>query len=117
MKRDLSWIFNNCPSGADVTVSDLTSDFAVLGLSGRTAPGDGHRGGLDEWHRLFPSSGRPDGEVAVGRRACLMSASGLELTCATGDAGALFEALAGEGVVPVGAAQTAMRIEDLNLRP
>ena len=57
VKRDLSWIRNNCPPGADVTVSDVTSDFAVLGLSGPdSARCDGHRGGMDERNRLFPPS-------------------------------------------------------------
>ncbi|MGB0519361.1 MAG: glycine cleavage T C-terminal barrel domain-containing protein, partial [Candidatus Puniceispirillaceae bacterium] len=53
------------------------------------------------------------GDVAVrAARLSYVGEAGWELTCAAGDARALFTTLAAEGAVPVGAfAQTAMRIE------
>ena len=115
VKRDLSWIRNNCPPGADVTVSDVTSDFAVLGLSGPDSARIAMAIGADWMNGIgyFRHQEGRIGDVAVrAARLSYVGEAGWELTCAAGDARALFATLAGEGVVPVGAfAQTAMRIE------
>jgi glycine cleavage system aminomethyltransferase T len=115
VKRDLSWIRNNCPQGSDVTINDITTDFAVLGLSGpdsariATAIGAGWMNDIG----YFRHQEGWIGDVAVrAARLSYVGEAGWELTCAAGDARALFATLAAEGAVPVGAfAQTAMRIE------
>ena len=115
VKRDLSWIRNNCPEGADVEVSDVTERFAVLGLSGpdsgRIADAIG-AGWMNDIGYFRHETGMI-GTVAVrAARLSYVGEAGWELTCAASDAGALFALLAGQGVHPVGVfAQTAMRIE------
>ena len=115
VKRDLSWIRNHCADGADVAVTDVTEDFAVLGLSGpdsaRIADAIG-AGWMNEIGYFRHEEGVIAGVVVRAARLSYVGEAGWELTCAAGDARQLFAILAAQGVHPVGAfAQTAMRIE------
>ena len=115
LKRDLSWIRNNLPAGASVTVGDVTSDHAVLGLCGPHSMRVASALGADWMNDLgyFAHAEGVVGGVAVrAARLSYVGEAGWELTCACDDADTLFTALAKEGVLPVGAfAQTSMRIE------
>ena len=115
LKRDMAWIRNNLPAGAEVEITDVTSELAVLGLCG---PHSAHVAtALDaDWMNEIGYFAHAEGLVGgVAVRAARLSyvgEAGWELTCHADDAQTLFAALAGQNVLPVGAfAQTSMRIE------
>jgi 4-methylaminobutanoate oxidase (formaldehyde-forming) len=111
----MSWIRANCPSDADIVISDVTGDYAVLGLVGPDAPalaGALGAGWLNDIGYFRHQSGEIAGISVRAARLSYVGESGWELTCDSGDASRLYACLAAVGVVPVGAyAQTAMRIE------
>ena len=115
LKRDLSWIRANCPPDADIHISDVTGDYAVLGLVGPDTPGIAaalDAGWLNEIGYFRHQAGAIAGITVRAARLSYVGEAGWELTCDSGDALALYDCLAAAGVVPVGAyAQTAMRIE------
>lgn len=115
LKRDLSHIRTHVAHDADLRITDVTGDLAVLGLSGpdsagiATALGAGWMNGIG----YFRHQDGVIGGVAVrAARLSYVGEAGWELTCDHADATALLSALTGAGAVPVGAfAQTSMRIE------
>jgi 4-methylaminobutanoate oxidase (formaldehyde-forming) len=111
----MSWIRANCPSDADMVISDVTGDFAVLGLVGPDTPGIAAAmgaGWLNDIGYFRHQTGEIAGISVHAARLSYVGESGWELTCDSGDASRLYACLAAAGVVPVGAyAQTAMRIE------
>lgn len=115
VKRDLAWIRNHCPDGADVAVADVTEAFAVLGLSGPDSAGIADAigaGWMNDIGYFGHEEGLIGGLMVRAARLSYVGEAGWELTCAAADASALFAVLAAQGVRPVGAfVQTAMRIE------
>ena len=115
VKRDLSWIRNNFPQGVNVSISDVTTEFAILGLSGPDSAFVATAIGAD-WMNDIGYFQHQQGRISdVNVRAARLSyvgEAGWEISCAASDAKALFAILTNANVVPVGAfAQTAMRIE------
>ncbi len=114
IKRDLAWLRRHQP-GFDVTLTDSTEDYAVLGLMG------------PETGRILATCGAAElcelGYFKVGPahiagkhvRAVRMSyvgEAGFEVTCRWENAAAIYEALTQAGARPAGLhAQTSMRIE------
>lgn len=114
IKRDLAW-FRRHAEGFDVTLTDSTEDYAVLGLMGPDAD------------RIAVEIGAPDlteigyfkqGEAHIAghhvraARLSYVGEAGWEITCRAENAPAIYAALTAAGAVPAGLyAQTAMRIE------
>jgi len=115
IKRDLSWIRAKCPPGADVQISDVTGDYAVLGLAGPDTPGIAvalGAGWLNDIGYFRHQTGDIAGISVRAARLSYVGEAGWELSCDSGDAAGLYACLAAAGAVPVGSyAQTAMRIE------
>ncbi len=114
IKRDLSW-FKDHAEGFDVTLTDSTEDYAVLGLMGPEAARIAAEVGAPELNKIgYFKQG--DGHIA-GRhvRAARLSyagEAGWEITCKSENASAVFAALTAAGATPAGLyAQTSMRIE------
>lgn len=113
IKRDLSW-FSRAAVGFDVSVTDVTEDWAVLGLMGpdsaRIAQALG--GALDDIGYFKHAERTLAGIQIRAARLSYVGEAGWEITCAAGDAPALFQALNTQGAQPAGMfAQTTMRIE------
>ena len=115
LKRDLAHIRNHVPHEADIHITDVSGDLAVLGLNGphSAAIADALGAGWMNDIAYFRHAEGVIGEVSVrAARLSYVGEAGWELTCAASDAPRLFAALKGAGAVPVGAfAQTSMRIE------
>lgn len=115
LKRDLAHIRNHIQADADLRISDVTGDLAVLGLNGPDSAAIASRLGADWMNDVgyFRHEEGLIGEVrARAARLSYVGEAGWELTCAAADAPRLFAVLSGAGAVPVGAlAQTSMRIE------
>ncbi len=115
LRRDLSWIKSHRPADTAIEIADVTDDLAVLGLCGPKTPVIATALGAKWLNDIgyFAHATGMIGTVKVrAARLSYIGEAGWELTCAVGDAEALFASLAAEGAVPVGAlAQTSMRIE------
>ena len=115
LKRDLAHIRNHVPHEADIRITDVSGDLAVLGLNGphSAAIADALGAGWMNDIAYFRHAEGVISEVSVrAARLSYVGEAGWELTCAASDAPRLFAALKGAGAVPVGAlAQTSMRIE------
>lgn len=114
IKRDLAW-FRRHSGGFDVTLTDSTEDYSVLGLMGPDAA------------RIVTECGAPKlldlGYFKVGQahvvgkhvraaRLSYVGEAGWEMTCRAENAPAIYAALTAAGAVPAGLfAQTSMRIE------
>lgn len=114
IRRDLAWLTRHA-EGYDVTLTDSTKDYAVLGLMGPDAARIAAATGAPELGELGYFRTGP-AEIAGHRvRAARMSyvgEAGWEITCRAGDAPAIYAALADAGAKPAGLyAQTSMRIE------
>jgi len=114
IRRDLSWLARQA-DGFDVALRDVTEDCAMLGLMGpdaaRIAQGLGATdiGAIGYFkHAVVTMAG-----CAVrAARISYVGEAGWELTCAAGDAPALYAAMVEASAVPAGLyAQTSMRIE------
>lgn len=114
IKRDLAW-FSRASEGFDVSVSDVTEDWAVLGLMGPKAVEVARALGgeaLCELGYFKHGMATLAGIALRGARLSYVGEAGWELTVAAADAPALYAALTGAGAVPAGLyAQTAMRVE------
>ena len=114
ISRDLAW-FARHAENFDVALNDVTENYAVLGLMGPDAAriardlGASAIGAIGYFrHAEVTMAGR---EVRAARISYVGEA-GWELTCAAGDAPALYSAVVEAGAVPAGLyAQTSMRIE------
>ena len=114
IKRDLAWLRNH-RNGEDVTLSDETEDYFVLGLMGPNSTviadelGAGQLNDLKYFHAANVTIAGID---VLACRLSYVGEAGWELTCGTQDAVALFDAWHARGARPAGAlAQTCMRIE------
>ncbi|TDK44490.1 GcvT family protein [Antarcticimicrobium luteum] len=112
--RDLAW-FRRHAEGYDVTLTDSTEDYAVLGLMGPDAA------------RIAVEIGAPElngigyfkqGEAQIAShhvraaRLSYVGEAGWEITCRAENAPAIYAALTAAGATPAGLyAQTSMRIE------
>ncbi|MDD9922376.1 MAG: FAD-dependent oxidoreductase [Boseongicola sp.] len=114
IKRDFSW-FRDAAQGFDVSLKDVTEDFAVLGLMGPEAA----RISTDLGGSAMTAIGyfkheevQLAGCTIRAARLSYVGEAGWEITCASGDTQRLFAALTKAGAVPAGLyAQTSMRIE------
>ena len=118
--RDIAWLIRHQRSTEKVSISDITAEFAVIGLMGpsaakvlRQACGGDPLAGLSYFaHRTFDF----DGVNVRAARVSYVGEAGWELTIAAADAARLYRALRKSGqsfaLRPAGLlAQTAMRIE------
>ena len=114
-KRDLAWIKQHIQDDWDVSVQDVTTSYATLGLMGRDAAKIADAMGaswLNDIAYFRHASGDIAGVNVMAARVSYVGAPGWEITCASDDAGMLYQAMKAAGVNPVGAfAQSAMRIE------
>ena len=114
IKRDMAWLAR-WSEGFDVTLRDVTGDWAVLGLMGPAAPGIARALGGDPlldlgYFRHGPA--RLAGCEVRGARLSYVGEAGWEIACRAGDAPALYAAMTAAGARPAGLyAQTSMRIE------
>ncbi len=115
IKRDLAWIKRHLQDDEQVTITDETDAYAVIGLMGPNAPSIATRLGGDALNEL-KYFGHGDAIIAdVTVRAVRLSyvgEAGWEITCKTEDAEKLYDALREAGAKPAGIfAQSSMRIE------
>ncbi|WP_420010797.1 GcvT family protein [Tateyamaria sp.] len=114
IKRDLAWLTRH-RDGFDVTLTDSTEDYAVLGLMGPKAARIVAQTGAPELNELGYFKVGPAHIAGKHVRAVRMSyvgEAGFEITCKAENARAIYAALTQAGAVPAGLfAQTSMRIE------
>ncbi|MGI9421681.1 MAG: GcvT family protein [Hyphomicrobiaceae bacterium] len=114
IRRDLAWLRRHL-GDLDVTLRDVTEDFAVIGLMGPHAPCVAEAVGAGELIALkYFRSGETEiaGVPVRGTRLSYVGECGWELTCPADSALQVYDALHVAGARPAGLfAQTAMRIE------
>lgn len=114
IKRDLAWLRRHM-DGFDVTLTDSTEDYAVLGLMGPEAARIVAQTGAPELNDLGYFKVGPAHIADKHVRAVRMSyvgEAGFEITCKAENAPAIYAALTAAGAVPAGLfAQSSMRIE------
>jgi 4-methylaminobutanoate oxidase (formaldehyde-forming) len=114
IKRDLAW-FHRHAEGFDVTLTDSTEDYAVLGLMGPDAARIVAECGASELNELGYFKVGPAHIAGKHVRAARMSyvgEAGWEITMKAENAPAVYAALTAAGAKPAGLfAQTSMRIE------
>lgn len=114
IKRDMSWFRRNS-DGFNVTLTDVTEDFATLGLMGPDSSKIAaalNAEGLEELKYFKLGKGRIAGIDVTAARLSYVGEAGWEISCAAADANALYAAFVAQGAVPAGLfAQTAMRVE------
>ena len=114
VKRDLAWFVRGA-QGFDVTLKDVTEDWAVLGLMGPDATRiAGELGGEDLFALGYFRHGaaRLAGCEVRGARLSYVGEAGWEITCRTEDAAKIYASMTAAGAQPAGLfAQTSMRIE------
>jgi glycine cleavage system aminomethyltransferase T/glycine/D-amino acid oxidase-like deaminating enzyme len=114
IKRDLSW-FKRHSDGFDVTLTDSTEDYAVLGLMGPEAARIAAEVGAPELNELGYFKVGPAHIAGKHVRAVRMSyvgEAGWEITMKAENTQAVYDALVAAGAAPAGMyAQSSMRIE------
>jgi len=114
IKRDLAW-FRRHGIEFDISITDRTGDYAVLGLMGPESPRIASALGAPELNDLGYFKVGPACLAGRQVRAVRMSyvgETGWEMTMKADDAGPIYQALVKAGAVPAGLyAQTSMRIE------
>lgn len=114
IKRDLAWFCRHA-EGVDVTLTDSTEDYAVLGLMGPEAAriaSEVGAPGLSGIGYFKHGEAHIAGHPVRAARLSYVGEAGWEITCRAGNARAIYAALTGAGAVPAGLyAQTSMRIE------
>ncbi|RMF36334.1 MAG: FAD-dependent oxidoreductase [Alphaproteobacteria bacterium] len=112
--RDLAWLRAHA-DGFDVTLQDVSEDFAVLALAGPEAARIVSAVGAPELCALGffrCGSARIAGRAVQAVRMSYVGEAGWEIACRAADASAVYAALRAHGAVPAGLyAQTSMRIE------
>ena len=114
IRRDLAWLRKHANS-FDITLADVTTDYAVLALMGPNAAQIAAKCGAS----MLPDIGyfkHAPAEMAGcpihAARLSYVGEAGWEITCRAGDAPVLYAAMTAAGAVPAGLfAQTSMRIE------
>ena len=114
IKRDLAW-FRRHAEGFDVTLTDSTEDYVVLGLMGPGAARIASEVGAPELTRIgYFKHGEAQiaGHHVRAARLSFVGEAGWEITCRAQNARAIHAALTAAGATPAGLyAQTSMRIE------
>jgi len=114
IKRDLAWLHRQA-EGYDVTFTDSTEKYAVLGLMGPDAARIVSATGAPALNELgyFKAAGAHIADKPVyAARMSYVGEAGWELTVKIEDTKSIYAALTAEGAVPAGLyAQTSMRIE------
>lgn len=114
IRRDLAWLGRHLGS-EKVRLTDVTRDFAVLGLMGPAAGAIAENIGADELNELgyfHTCETKIAGCKVRAARLSYVGEAGWEITCPADRAAALYDALRGAGARPAGIlAQTSMRIE------
>jgi glycine cleavage system aminomethyltransferase T/glycine/D-amino acid oxidase-like deaminating enzyme len=114
IRRDLAWLRRQA-DGFDMTLADVTEDFATLGLMGPEAArvaADCGAEGLDAVGYFRNGAAKIAGIDVHAARLSYAGEAGWEITCHWADAPALYTALTGAGARPAGMfAQSSMRIE------
>ena len=115
IKRDLAWLQRHLVPGEQVELTDVTDDYAVLGLMGPKAAGMAVQIGVPGLNQLgyFEFCDTEIAEVPVqAARLSYVGEAGWEISCPVHQAGQLFDTLVNAGAKPAGMfAQTSMRIE------
>lgn len=113
IKRDLAW-FTRAADGFDVTLTDVTEDWAVLGLMGPKASeiANALGGDLDSIAYFKHAESTLAGLPVRAARLSYVGEAGWEIICKAKDAPALYAAMTALGARPAGLfAQTSMRVE------
>lgn len=114
VKRDLAWLRRHC-EGYDISLTDSTEDYAVIGLMGPDAARIASEIGAGELNDLGYFKVGPAHIAGKHIRAVRMSyvgEAGWEITMKSENAKAIYQTLRIAGAVPAGLyAQTSMRIE------
>ena len=114
IKRDLAWLRRHA-DGFDVTLTDSTEKFAVLGLMGPKAAQIVSKCGAPELNELGYFKVGPahiGGKHVRAARMSYVGEAGWEITCLSENAPAIYANLTAAGARPAGMfAQTSMRIE------
>lgn len=114
VKRDLTW-FSRAAKGFDATLSDVTGDWAVLGLMGPRAAQVADAlgaGDLCDIEYFRHCNARLAGCEVRAARLSYVGEPGWEITCLAEDAATIFAAMVQVAARPAGLlAQTSMRIE------
>jgi len=115
IKRDLAWLYRNMQDGEQVTLTDETETFAVIGLMGPEATEIAEKAGAGELNDLaYFQHGEAHiaGAHVRGVRMSYVGEAGWEITCRSENTEKIYDALFAEGARPVGVfAQSSMRIE------
>lgn len=114
IKRDLTW-FRRHAEGYDVTLTDSTEEYAVLGLMGPDAARIAVQVGAPELNDIGyfkVGTAHAAGHHIRAMRMSYVGEAGWEITCRAENAQAIYSALTAAGATPAGLfAQTSMRIE------
>jgi len=114
LKRDLAWLQHHL-NGENVTINDVTEDYATLGVMGPKTPQLGTAIGA-EWLNQIGyfkhQNGMIGGIEVIAARLSYIGEAGWEISCAAQDAKRLYAVLAEQHARPIGSlAQSSMRIE------
>lgn len=114
IKRDMVW-FQRHSDGYDVTLTDSTEDYAVLGLMGPDAARIANEIGAPELNDIAyfkVGTAHAAGRHIRAMRMSYVGEAGWEITCKSENASAIYAAMVAAGASPAGMfAQTSMRIE------
>ncbi len=114
IQRDFAW-FHRHGEGFNVTLTDCTEKYAVLGLMGpesTTIASALHADSLNALGYFKIGTAAIAGKVVTAVRMSYVGEAGWEIITLAEGANAVYDALRGEGAVPAGLyAQTSMRIE------
>ena len=114
VRRDLAWLKRHTQS-LDVSLDDVTHDFAVIGLMGPDAGMIAEAvgaGRLNELGYFCAGAATVAGCNVTGVRLSYVGEAGWEVTCKAAEAVRVYDAFYAQGARPAGVlAQTSMRIE------
>lgn len=114
VRRELAWLKRH-QGEYDVSLQNVTDDYAVIGLMGPEAMNIARSVGADALNELgyFQSGSAKIADCAVlGVRLSYVGEAGWEITCQSDEATTIYDALYAQGARPAGTlAQTSMRIE------
>jgi len=115
IRRDLAWLRRHLEPGEQVELTDVTDDYAVLGLMGPRTAEMALQLGVPELNQIgyFEFCDTAIAEIPLqAARLSYVGEAGWEISCPAHHAGQLFDALISAGANPAGVfAQTSMRIE------
>lgn len=114
VRRDLAWLRRHSED-FDVSLDDVTSDFAVIGLMGPDATSIAEAvgaGALNQLGYFRVGEATVSGCAVTGVRLSYVGEAGWEITCKANEATQVYDALYGQGARPAGVlAQSSMRVE------